>query len=98
MQLLSRGKRQGRLAVLEVSRRVNFSFTNVLPPRYTTGFRCGVHPGMSELDVCVEKEVLAKQGELNKQRRLFFVTMLREPISRLKAEGVGYTVLEELPL
>nr|CAH7724330.1 unnamed protein product [Callosobruchus chinensis] len=52
--------------------------------RYTTGWKCGLHADWTELTSCVDR----KLDELEEvvKRRYFYVTLLREPISRYLSE------------
>jgi len=53
--------------------------------RYTTGWKCGVHPDWSELSSCVDRVMDEDEGKPVK-RRYFFMTMLRDPIKRFLSE------------
>lgn len=53
--------------------------------RYTTGWKCGVHPDWSELSTCVDRVMDEDEGKPVK-RRYFFMTMLRDPVKRFLSE------------
>ncbi|XP_015908071.1 heparan-sulfate 6-O-sulfotransferase 2 [Parasteatoda tepidariorum] len=53
--------------------------------RYTTGWKCGVHPDWSELSNCVDHIMDEDEGKPVK-RRYFFITVLRDPVKRFLSE------------
>ncbi|XP_054712177.1 heparan-sulfate 6-O-sulfotransferase 2-like [Uloborus diversus] len=53
--------------------------------RYTTGWKCGVHPDWSELSTCVDRVMDEDEGKPVK-RRYFFMTVLRDPVKRFLSE------------
>lgn len=58
---------------------------NWLFSRYSTGWKCGLHADWTELTSCVDQELDRNEGETAK-RRYFYITLLREPISRYLSE------------
>ncbi|XP_011182532.2 heparan-sulfate 6-O-sulfotransferase 1 isoform X1 [Zeugodacus cucurbitae] len=58
---------------------------NWLFSRYSTGWKCGLHADWTELTSCVDIELDKNEGETAK-RRYFYITLLREPISRYMSE------------
>lgn len=58
---------------------------NWLFSRYSTGWKCGLHADWTELTSCVDQELDKNEGETAK-RRYFYITLLREPISRYMSE------------
>ncbi|CAH2000447.1 unnamed protein product [Acanthoscelides obtectus] len=52
--------------------------------RYTTGWKCGLHADWTELTNCVDDKLDELEGVT--KRRYFYVTLLREPISRYLSE------------
>jgi len=60
------------------------SQTNWLFSRYSTGWKCGLHPDWTELTECVDK-YLNSIEELAK-RRYFYITFLRDPVRRYLSE------------
>ncbi|KDR10904.1 heparan-sulfate 6-O-sulfotransferase 1 [Zootermopsis nevadensis] len=53
--------------------------------RYSTGWKCGLHADWTELTSCVDSELDKNEGDSVK-RRYFYITLLREPISRYLSE------------
>ncbi|KAL3280864.1 hypothetical protein HHI36_004092 [Cryptolaemus montrouzieri] len=53
--------------------------------RYTTGWKCGLHADWTELTNCVDGK-LDEIEETQVKRRYFYITLLREPISRYLSE------------
>ncbi|XP_013781566.2 heparan-sulfate 6-O-sulfotransferase 2-like [Limulus polyphemus] len=53
--------------------------------RYTNGWKCGVHPDWTELTSCVDKVMDEEEGRPVK-RRYFYITVLRDPVTRLLSE------------
>ncbi|XP_047109565.1 heparan-sulfate 6-O-sulfotransferase 2 [Schistocerca piceifrons] len=53
--------------------------------RYSTGWKCGLHADWTELTSCVDSELDKNEGDKVK-RRYFYITLLREPISRYLSE------------
>jgi len=60
------------------------SKTNWLFSRYSTGWKCGLHPDWTELTECVD-DYLNSIEELAK-RRYFYITFLRDPVRRYLSE------------
>ncbi|KAK3926817.1 Heparan-sulfate 6-O-sulfotransferase 1 [Frankliniella fusca] len=58
---------------------------NWLFSRYSTGWKCGLHADWTELTSCVDSELDKNEGDSVK-RRYFYITLLREPISRYLSE------------
>ncbi|XP_046668952.1 heparan-sulfate 6-O-sulfotransferase 1 [Homalodisca vitripennis] len=58
---------------------------NWLFSRYSTGWKCGLHADWTELTSCVDSELDKNEGDAVK-RRYFYITLLREPISRYLSE------------
>lgn len=58
---------------------------NWLFSRYSTGWKCGLHADWTELTSCVDTEFDKNEGDSVK-RRYFYITLLREPISRYLSE------------
>lgn len=58
---------------------------NWLFSRYSTGWKCGLHADWTELTSCVDSELDKNEGDSIK-RRYFYITLLREPISRYLSE------------
>ncbi|KAJ8939939.1 hypothetical protein NQ318_007867 [Aromia moschata] len=52
--------------------------------RYTTGWKCGLHADWTELTSCVDEKLDQIEGSV--KRRYFFITLLREPVSRYLSE------------
>ena len=52
--------------------------------RYSSGWKCGLHPDWTELTSCVNRYLDAT--ERRSERRYFYVTFLREPVSRFLSE------------
>lgn len=48
--------------------------------RYTTGWKCGLHADWTELTSCVDEKLDELEETL--KRRYFYITLLREPVSR----------------
>lgn len=53
--------------------------------RYTTGWKCGLHADWTELTNCVDEKLDELEGKEAK-RRYFYITLLREPVSRYLSE------------
>ncbi|KAK9879446.1 hypothetical protein WA026_006516 [Henosepilachna vigintioctopunctata] len=53
--------------------------------RYTTGWKCGLHADWTELTNCVDGK-LDEIEAVQVKRRYFYITLLREPISRYLSE------------
>ncbi|XP_050542523.1 heparan-sulfate 6-O-sulfotransferase 1 isoform X2 [Daktulosphaira vitifoliae] len=58
---------------------------NWLFSRYSTGWKCGLHADFTELTGCVNSELDKSEGK-SKNRRYFYLTLLRDPISRYLSE------------
>eukprot|EP00096_Caligus_rogercresseyi_P012069 TRINITY_DN4954_c0_g1_i1.p1 TRINITY_DN4954_c0_g1~~TRINITY_DN4954_c0_g1_i1.p1 ORF type:complete len:384 (+),score=100.18 TRINITY_DN4954_c0_g1_i1:214-1365(+) len=52
--------------------------------RFSTGWKCGLHADWTELSSCVDKYLTNTEGPA--QRRYFYITFLREPLSRYLSE------------
>ena len=52
--------------------------------RYSSGWPCGVHPDWTELTSCVDGYLNTTEGR--SERRYFYVTFLRSPVSRFLSE------------
>ncbi|KAL1449919.1 hypothetical protein WDU94_002389 [Cyamophila willieti] len=52
--------------------------------RYSTGWKCGLHADWTELTSCVDSELDKNEG--HKQRRYFYISMLRQPLYRYLSE------------
>ena len=52
--------------------------------RYSSGWKCGLHPDWTELTSCVNNYLDATEGR--SKRRYFYVTFLRDPVSRFLSE------------
>lgn len=53
--------------------------------RYTLGWKCGVHPDWTELVGCVDRVLDEDEGSPVK-RRYFYITVLRDPVTRFRSE------------
>ncbi|KFM82779.1 Heparan-sulfate 6-O-sulfotransferase 3, partial [Stegodyphus mimosarum] len=53
--------------------------------RYSTGWKCGLHADWTELTNCVDSAMDQTEKESSK-RRYFYITLLREPVSRFLSE------------
>ncbi|CAG2107900.1 unnamed protein product [Medioppia subpectinata] len=53
--------------------------------RYSTGWKCGLHADFTELMGCVDNALDESERQRTK-RRYFYITLLREPISRFLSE------------
>jgi len=58
---------------------------NWLFSRYSTGWKCGLHPDWTELTSCVDKYLVGLEGGLV-DRRYFYITFLRDPVNRYLSE------------
>ncbi|CAB3374256.1 heparan-sulfate 6-O-sulfotransferase 2 [Cloeon dipterum] len=61
------------------------STENWLFSRYSTGWKCGLHADWTELTNCVDAELDKNEGGAVK-RRYFYLTLLRDPVSRYLSE------------
>ncbi|XP_018570946.1 heparan-sulfate 6-O-sulfotransferase 2 [Anoplophora glabripennis] len=52
--------------------------------RYTTGWKCGLHADWTELTSCVDEKLDDLEDVV--KRRYFYITLLREPVSRYLSE------------
>ncbi|KAJ8933716.1 hypothetical protein NQ314_013846 [Rhamnusium bicolor] len=52
--------------------------------RYTTGWKCGLHADWTELTSCVDEKLDELEDVV--KRRYFYITLLREPVSRYLSE------------
>ncbi|XP_064454855.1 heparan-sulfate 6-O-sulfotransferase 2-like [Ornithodoros turicata] len=59
--------------------------TTWLFSRYTLGWKCGVHPDWTELTNCVDRVLDEDEGRPVK-RRYFYITVLRDPVTRFRSE------------
>merc|ERR1719431_1244476 len=57
---------------------------NWLFSRYSTGWKCGLHPDWTELTECVDKYL--NSIEFLAKRRYFYITFLRDPVRRYLSE------------
>jgi len=57
---------------------------NWLFSRYSTGWKCGLHPDWTELTNCVDSYMAVREGQ--RDRRYFYITFLREPLARYLSE------------
>ena len=53
--------------------------------RYSTGWKCGLHPDWTELTGCVDQYMASSEGE-REDRRYFYITFLRDPVRRYLSE------------
>ena len=53
--------------------------------RYSTGWKCGLHPDWTELTGCVDGYMADTEGERG-DRRYFYITFLRDPVRRYLSE------------
>jgi heparan sulfate 6-O-sulfotransferase HS6ST1 len=53
--------------------------------RYSTGWKCGLHPDWTELTSCVDPYLQGLEGN-EESRRYFYITFLREPSARFISE------------
>ncbi|XP_015782998.1 heparan-sulfate 6-O-sulfotransferase 2 [Tetranychus urticae] len=54
--------------------------------RYTTGWKCGLHADWTELVNCVDSVMNQSERTKVSDRHYFFITLLREPVSRFLSE------------
>jgi len=59
--------------------------TNWLFSRYSTGWKCGLHPDWTELTSCVDQYLVGLEGG-QVERRYFYITFLRNPVDRYLSE------------
>jgi len=59
--------------------------SNWLFSRYSTGWKCGLHPDWTELTSCVDQYLVGLEGGLV-DRRYFYITFLRDPVDRYLSE------------
>ncbi|KAG5896819.1 hypothetical protein JTB14_032061 [Gonioctena quinquepunctata] len=52
--------------------------------RYTTGWKCGLHADWTELTSCVDEKLDELEDVV--KRRYFYITLLRDPVSRYLSE------------
>lgn len=52
--------------------------------RYSTGWACGLHSDWTELNECVDDKLNKLEGK--KERKYFYVTILRDPVKRYLSE------------
>jgi len=57
---------------------------NWLFSRYSTGWKCGLHPDWTELTGCVDNYLVDLEGQTD--RRYFYITYLRNPVDRYLSE------------
>ena len=65
--------------------RPNGQSSNWLFSRYSTGWKCGLHPDWTELTECVDGYLDSVEKILT-QRRYFYITFLRNPVGRYLSE------------
>ena len=53
--------------------------------RYSTGWKCGLHPDWTELTACVDHFLDGLEGHSD-HRRYFYVSFLRDPVNRYLSE------------
>ena len=53
--------------------------------RYSTGWKCGLHPDWTELTGCVDQYMADTEGS-RADRRYFYITFLRDPVRRYISE------------
>lgn len=53
--------------------------------RYSTGWKCGLHPDWTELTACVDNYLDSAEGHVE-GRRYFYVSFLRDPVARYLSE------------
>ena len=55
--------------------------------RYSTGWKCGLHPDWTELTGCVDHYMRTTEpGLVSEDRRYFYISFLRDPVSRYLSE------------
>jgi len=81
-----RGRRRGRKTKLRCDCfRPGKGEKNWLFSRYSTGWKCGLHPDWTELTGCVDAYLKGVEGDQH-SRRYFYITFLRDPVSRYLSE------------
>ena len=65
--------------------RPNGKASNWLFSRYSTGWKCGLHPDWTELTECVDGYLNSHETKVA-QRRYFYITFLRNPVGRYLSE------------
>nr|XP_018909230.1 PREDICTED: heparan-sulfate 6-O-sulfotransferase 1-B [Bemisia tabaci] len=73
-------KKRKRCYCFRPNRNENWLFS-----RYSIGWKCGLHADWTELSSCVDAELIKNEGDSVK-RRYFYISLLREPISRYLSE------------
>lgn len=59
---------------------------NWLFSRYSTGWKCGLHPDWTELVGCVDAYLKGVEGDSGTARRYFYISFLRDPVARYLSE------------
>uniref|UniRef100_A0A8C5AH43 Heparan-sulfate 6-O-sulfotransferase n=1 Tax=Gadus morhua TaxID=8049 RepID=A0A8C5AH43_GADMO len=54
--------------------------------RFSTGWSCGLHADWTELTNCVPGVLNKKENKLKNQRKFYYITLLRDPVSRYLSE------------
>ncbi|XP_060785567.1 heparan-sulfate 6-O-sulfotransferase 1-A [Neoarius graeffei] len=54
--------------------------------RFSTGWSCGLHADWTELTNCVPGVINKKESKLKSQRKFYYITLLRDPVSRYLSE------------
>ncbi|XP_016134427.1 heparan-sulfate 6-O-sulfotransferase 1-B-like [Sinocyclocheilus grahami] len=54
--------------------------------RFSTGWSCGLHADWTELTNCVPGVLNKKESKSNKTRKFYYITLLRDPVSRYLSE------------
>jgi len=81
-----RGKRLGRRKKLRCDCfRPGIGEKNWLFSRYSTGWKCGLHPDWTELTGCVDTYLKGIERDEH-MRRYFYITFLRNPVNRYLSE------------
>ena len=62
-------------------------YVNQIMFRYSTGWKCGLHPDWTELTGCVDHYMrFTEPGPVSENRRYFYISFLRDPVSRYLSE------------
>nr|XP_032827699.1 heparan-sulfate 6-O-sulfotransferase 1-like [Petromyzon marinus] len=72
---------QKKCACLRPGRRDTWLFS-----RFSTGWSCGLHADWTELTSCVPAVLQRKGSRLDAKRNFYYITMLRDPVSRYLSE------------
>ncbi|KAM9500534.1 heparan-sulfate 6-O-sulfotransferase 1-A [Clarias gariepinus] len=54
--------------------------------RFSTGWSCGLHADWTELTNCVPGVINKKESKVKSQRKFYYITLLRDPVSRYLSE------------